>query len=259
MNKIHGRVLALILLTIVFCATCQGKSDAFFMEDYSGIYTYGDFTYRIHADQTIEIYSYRGNAKRVRVPSEINGMPVCYIGDPGFEGRKNTKYIELPDGLKKIDGGAFYNCTALKEISIPDTVTEIGACAFSNCRSLTKVKLPQNLTIIDAAVISGCKKLKEIQIPKTVKIIEAQAFAGTGLIKVTIPENVTNIERQAFAYNPKLKKITIKSKKIKYFGYRVFLTGSKSKVVIDVPDKCIKKYKRMLIKKSSFEGKMKIK
>ncbi|MBR1692199.1 MAG: leucine-rich repeat domain-containing protein [Lachnospiraceae bacterium] len=209
-----------------------------------------DSVTKIYADT----FGYCEKLETIRISRGLKEIGVC-----AFHKCKSLKRIELPDGLEKIDEDAFADCSALKEISIPDTVTTIGNEAFTSCENLKNVKLPQNLTVIKSNTFSMCYKLKEIKIPKSVKEIRTRAFANTGLTSVTIPENVTKIGRQAFAYNPHLKKITVRSKKIKSFEYKAFLTGSKSKVTIDVPNQCIKKYKRMLKKAKSFGGKMKIK
>ena len=52
-----------------------------------------------------------------------------------FGGTKLTEF-SVPDNVKEIDDGAFYNCTDLKKITIPEFVTYIGNDVFKNCRNL---------------------------------------------------------------------------------------------------------------------------
>lgn len=52
---------------------------------------------------------------------------------------KGGTTYEIPDGVTRIDGGAFKYCDALTEITIPNSVTLIEGRAFQNCDALTHV------------------------------------------------------------------------------------------------------------------------
>lgn len=192
--------------------------------------------------------------KKVRLPSGLKK-----IEDATFYHCDSLKTIQLPNGLKWIGESAFEECTSLKEISIPDTVISVGKAAFFDCGNLQNVILSNNLTVIKDRTFAHCYKLRSIQLPKKLKRIETRAFVNTSITRVTIPENVVRIESSVFwTYKGKIKKVTIKSKKIKYFGKEAFTP--KKGAVYDVPNSCIKKYKKMLIEKNCFtSGKMKIK
>ena len=41
--------------------------------------------------------------------------------------------ITIPEGIKKINGGAFWECSSLINISIPNSVTEIDYYTFCEC------------------------------------------------------------------------------------------------------------------------------
>ena len=76
--------------------------------------------------------------------------------------------------------------------------------------------------------------------------ISAKAFTGMKkLTKVTIPKNVKTIGSKAFYKDSKLKTVKIASTSIKSIGKNAF-KGINKKAKIDVPDKKIKAYKRLL-------------
>ena len=65
------------------------------------------------------------------------------------------------------------------------------------------------------------------------------------LTKVTIPKNVKTIGAKAFYKDSKLKTVKIKSAGLKSIGKNAF-KGIAKKAVIDVPNKKIKAYKKLL-------------
>ena len=108
------------------------------------------------------------------------------------------------------------------------TVTKIGKKAFYNCRKLTQVSLPKSITSIGASAFQNCKKLQEITIPKKVETIGKKAF-----------------------YNCKaLKKVTIRSTSLKKVGTSAF-KKIKGNAIIDVPNKKLKTYKKLLRNKTA--------
>ena len=198
----------------------------------------------------------------IHVPSTV-----VKVDNFAFANCESLKTIQLPNGLVEIGDFAFYQCMDLRQIVIPDSVKVIEQAAFLKCESLRKVTLSKGLTEIDWDTFKECTSLKSITIPNGIKRIGDEAFYGCeslkkisfpnslrridntvfyrcGLTQVTIPKNVTHIGWNVF-YCEKLKKVKIKSTKIKYFGFGAF-GGMSEKAVVDVPNKCLKKYKKML-------------
>lgn len=203
----------------------------------------------------IERDAFRGckSLKEIQIPKGVS-----VIDELAFAGCSSLQQVTIPPGVKTIGVEAFNGCTSLKEITIPDTVVEIDDGAFNDCTKLKKVKLSKNLTTIHKESFSGCN-IRTIEIPKKVKKIEREAFWGSSLTTITIPSKVTYIGGASFASCKKLKKITIKGKNVKHIKKMAFYNINQ-KATFDVPNKCKKKYKAMLIKAESFkEGKMKIK
>ena len=73
--------------------------------------------------------------------------------------------IVIPEGVTKIEAGAFKDCKSLKSVILPDGVTEIGDAAFSGCKSLQYINIPESVIIIGDRIFEGCESLKSIAIP----------------------------------------------------------------------------------------------
>ena len=82
----------------------------------------------------------------------------------------------IPNGVKKIGDGAFYDCTGLTSVTIPDSVTEIGDGAFDDCTGLTSVTIPKSVTTIGHWAFAFCHNLTNITIPDSVTHIGVDAF-----------------------------------------------------------------------------------
>ena len=175
-------------------------------------------------------------------------------GNDNPDGSDNPGGSDNPDG-KNPSG---------KDDSSKDLVPKIGETVVVGS---SKVKL----TGAGSAAYIGPtnKKIKSITIPASVKIagktvkitsIEAGAFEKcTSLKSVVIPKTVNSIKKRAFYGCKKLKKITIKTAKLKKnsIGKKAFY-GINKKAVIKVPKKKKKLYRKYL-KKSGIKKSVKIK
>lgn len=144
---------------------------------------YGDYTYNIIGDGTVQIIKYTGMADKVKVPAEIEGKTVTQIGMDIFSGNSNLKsvtlpnavnsigerafsncvnleHVKLPTGISRIQRDTFYGCTSLRRIVIPDTVSDIGEYAFYNCSRLRRIRLSSSLAKVGVNAFEGCSNLK---------------------------------------------------------------------------------------------------
>lgn len=141
------------------------------------------------------------NLKTIEIPASVNSVGTNAFTDTQWEYdqladkdeiivndvlckvKKDSGTYSIPDGVKTVASGVFYNNTGLTGINIPDSVEVIGAYAFAGCTGLTEVKLPSGLKRIEYGAFSGMN-LKEIVVPATVEYIGNEAFEGI--------ENVVN-------------------------------------------------------------------
>lgn len=129
------------------------------------------------------------------------------IDGNAFYSYNNLSEVELPDGLEEIGGRAFEDCYDLESIVIPDSVTTIGIFAFAGC-DLKSVTLPESLTIIEDGLFSY-SSLENISIPKNVTSIGYCSFEGCELNNIEIPASVTDISDLAFPDCDSLESITV--------------------------------------------------
>nr|WP_294409534.1 leucine-rich repeat domain-containing protein [uncultured Ruminococcus sp.] len=91
--------------------------------------------------------------------------------------------MTIPDGVTRIDGDTFYNCTSLTSITIPDSVTSIFDRAFYGCTSLTSITIPDSVIGIGWQVFKDCTNLTSINIPYGIESINANNFSGCTSLK----------------------------------------------------------------------------
>ncbi len=93
-----------------------------------------EFRAYVEKDGSITIYQYNGSSSNVKVP----------------------------DGVARIDNGAFNNCSWLESVEIPDSVTVIALGAFMDCTGLTSVTIGKGVTCIEERAFDGCSNLTDI-------------------------------------------------------------------------------------------------
>ena len=195
---------------------------------------------------------------------------ITYIGKMAFENFRKIKEIVLPEGLVSIGYSAFEDTSELIRISFPSTLKKIEKLAFdgsgiesvslkyikkvgSGAFSGTKLKhvtIPAG-TSFGSYAFCGCDDLKSVRIEAGVKTISHSMFAVSGLKTVIIPASVTEIGQDAFyAFSPekgKLKKVIIRSTRIKKWGKGIFGKARKD-LVIRMPKSKKKEYTKALRK-----------
>ena len=150
-------------------------------------------------------YPYAFTAAVYTVPNGIRS-----IGDGAFYQCKSLTSIILPDSVTSIGDEAFRYCSSLTSITLPDGLTTIGNGAFSECDSLTSIAMPERVTSIGDEAFESCSSLTSITIPVGVTSIGELTFSGCiSLSDITIPDGVTTIGYGAFNCCTSLTSITI--------------------------------------------------
>jgi len=224
-----------------------------------------DFQYEI-VDGTVKITRFIGSATVVKIPETIEDKPVTIIGRKSFSQSRDFTAVILPKNTTTIESEAFFNCSWLRHITIPEGVMRIDEGAFAGC-ALTEVFLPASLTHFSNATyqcptlvsigvdpanqvfksLDGilydkqvtavlrcpegrtkavslpstvhhvsrmafhhCLNLSSITLPDGVDVIGQMAFYRcTNLERISIPVGVTKIEAQTFVDCPRLKSISL--------------------------------------------------
>lgn len=128
--------------------------------------------------------------------------------------------INLPHGLRSIDGFAFAGCRGLKEVVLPEGLLSVGDCGFFNS-GLESVVFPHTLTNLGENSFSGTS-LKSAEI-FNVKKIGNGAFWNTELQELVLHEGLEQIGDRAFN-SRSLQEVRLPST-IKYLGMWAFYGG----------------------------------
>ena len=213
---------------------------------------------------------WRGNERYWKTQKLVFKKGITYIGKMTFNNFQNMKEVVLPEGLVSIGNSAFWQTSHLKKISFPSTLKKIGKDAFDGSgiesvslkhvekvgkgafsgTELRHVTIPAR-TSFGSYAFSSCTDLNSVRIETGVKTISHSMFLRSGLRTATIPDSVTEIGAYAFfAFSPeegKLKKVTIRSTRIKKWGKGIFGKARKD-LVIRVPKSKKKEYTKALRK-----------
>ncbi|MCM1507891.1 MAG: leucine-rich repeat protein [Ruminococcus flavefaciens] len=146
----------------------------------------------------------------IRIPAEIEGLPVTEIGSYAFYKFLNLESVVIPSGVTSIGWNSFRECPNLKSVVIPDSVTIIDSCAFFKCSRLENVTIPESVTSIDGDAFYGTQWLYNRRAENPLVIINNILLDGSNCTgDVVIPDGVTCIEHGAFSFCSGLTSIII--------------------------------------------------
>lgn len=120
------------------------------------------------------------------------------IGECSFEGVPLER-IDLPEGIKVIEHGAFRHCYKIKSVVLPKSLEELGGSSFAHCNELElfdlngftylpdgvlwwspclkELKGSENLTHIGENALGSCRSLKSISLGVCLEEIKMDAFS----------------------------------------------------------------------------------
>ena len=166
-----------------------------------------EYEYEEYLDGIV-ITQYNGKSLIVRVPAEIDGMPVRKIGDEAFATGSFKRFLEVYHRVS--DAALFNRSTSVEEVYLPDTVTEIGRYAFERCSSLAYIDIPESVTVIGEGAFSSCTGLETIELPSSLTTLGNNAFAKCeSLSSIVIPYGVQEIEYNTFFECRGLRSVTL--------------------------------------------------
>lgn len=152
-----------------------------------------------YKDSSLEEYDFSGEAS------------LHTIGEFAFA-RSGLKEISIPEGITKLEYGAFYHCGELAQIDIPDTVTEIEAYCFEKTLWMEnwKQETGNPFLIVGDGILVGYKgNDSTVTIPVGVKKIAPSVFAGHEEIRsVVLADSLVEIGEDAFKGCKNLKQLS---------------------------------------------------
>jgi len=170
---------------------------------------YRDYEY-FEQDGTISIIRYNGTAKKVSVPSSIDGKPVTSIGYAAFANNSNLEILHIPSSVETIGAYAFAYCERLHNVTLSEGIREIGKEAFVLCLEIQAIDLPDTLKVLGDSAFSNCRGLTHITIPGSLEEWGVGAFSFSYIETVTLQEGLTSIGNSAF-HGSKLTEVVLPS------------------------------------------------
>lgn len=127
------------------------------------------------------------------------------VGNGAFAGCAKLKNIDLPNSVKEIGKSAF-SASAITSITIPEGVSKIEEGAFSQCNSLTDVTISEGVKEIGDSAFYYCYNITNVELPETITTISKEAFYKCKNLTVVLPASLQYIGSHAFyCYSGNLK------------------------------------------------------
>ncbi len=163
--------------------------------------------------------------------------------------KKKGNTYRIPNGVRTIGDSAFYDLVQqkgypyLKKITMPDSVRVIKSRGFRTMTDVKIKRLSKNLKRIEKDAFLGCD-IMSLKLPDSLVYIGDLSF---GNIKgtIVIPKNVKEID--SFCVPLRVKKVVVKSKKIKSLSKKAFTWNTKVTFILPKSKKAA--YKKLFTKK----------
>lgn len=133
---------------------------------------------------------------------------------------KNRISLKMPNGVNKIGRGAFSHLR-FNSLYFNDDLEEIGAEAFYDANIPFQITLPSQLKVIGIWAFLEARIEGELVIPESCQTIGDAAFAGNHFTKITLPQNLEMIPNDCFNNLRELTYINI-PKYVDYIGNNAF-------------------------------------
>ena len=173
------------------------KLEEITVEDGSRYYTYEDgVLYDNTGSVLLRCPAARNGA--FRIPDGVEEIAWSAFSDAQISS------VTIPEGVTRIAGAAFYECTQLQAVNIPSSVKTIGNQAFYGCSRLQSVDLAYVTTL-------GKKAFQETQIalPAMLTTLNKEAFENCALTSLELPGRLVTIGERAFKNNKGLTSVKV--------------------------------------------------
>ena len=146
------------------------------------------------------ITGYREYHAYVEIPETIGGVPVKSVAENAFRSGYSVYGIVFPEGLERIDAGAFAYASSLAYVKFPTTLKTIGDDAFFSAQ-IGRIDWSEGLEEIGARAFQYDTSAI-LSLPETVKTIGESAFEDSWCQELYLGGNAESIGSRAFAGTP---------------------------------------------------------
>ena len=152
--------------------------------------------------------------KEAKASTLVLSESIKNIGAYSFQ-RSKLDSIYFPDGLEKIDEGAFQFSSGLKYLKLPSTINYLGTGCFMSMSDLTQIYGLTELNLSNKSIPAFFLRTNtKLKIPhlvlQNITFVGRFAFESCTINSITLPETIEEIEDCAFYCND-LNEVTIKA------------------------------------------------
>ena len=191
-----------------------------------------DFTFTV-VNGSVKLLSYTGNSSVVRVPAEIDGKHVAYLGSNVFSNKSNITSIIFEgasSGSEKFylpaNTTVFNSLPNLTTVEFPfetnnyfinsdgsTSYTYSFGTLFSNCPKVNSVNFGPHINSMHSPSMSRMYSIDGVVFVNTSSEISLLWYpVAKTQSDYTVPDNVRKIEKNAFSNNAYLQSVTLSSK-----------------------------------------------
>ena len=169
------------------------------------LYTYDKATDGYIVSRNSDNSEWFNSMEKVLIPDSYDGKPITIIDEELFHYCSNLTSVGIPNGITRIDSGAFDGCDNL-QYNEYENAKYLGneqnpyvVCIKSINADITSVNINDSVKIIYDGAFFDCTYLTSITIPDKVISIGENAFCGCySLTNISIPNGVMSIGKNAF-------------------------------------------------------------
>lgn len=191
-----------------------------------------DFTFTV-VNGSVKLLSYTGNSSVVRVPAEIDGKHVAYLGSNVFSNKSNITSIIFEgasSGSEKFylpaNTTVFNSLPNLTTVEFPfetnnyfinsdgsTSYTYSFGTIFSNCPKVSTINFGAHINSMHSPSMSRMYSIDGVVFVNTSSEISLLWYpVAKTQSDYTVPDNVRKIEKNAFSNNAYLQSVTLSSK-----------------------------------------------
>lgn len=144
-----------------------------------------------------------GFSGRLIMPASLKTVqPNTFYSDATFSQGAEVVFSE---GVDSIGQDAF--CfSRINKVTLPQSLKYLGSGCFYDNQYLEEIYLPDGLTVVDDSLLANCGRLTHVHLPASMKRMEWWSLSGTAEI-LTIPAGTEFVGYQSLDYCGRLKEI----------------------------------------------------
>ncbi len=131
--------------------------------------------------------------ENITVPQSVESIGINAFSNTKWESVQYESHTEIV--VNNILVGVK---TSASEYTVPDAVKIIAAGVFYNNTDIQSIKLNSNIESIGDYAFSGCTQLNKLTLPDSVKAIGYCSFSNSSSLNITVPQSVKEVGKDAF-------------------------------------------------------------